>query len=152
MQACRKDTNSTTASMLERWFQFRHRTADTLWGKLAVAVGVGGGEGAAASNQIERYMSYNFIETVAKVDAQGAASCFRCGYGEECKVGIPYMLYGEGVKITSDMIPDIAKQPATLQAAKDAGKLLAQRLKNHDRKAVAGVMQRKMMEHFTRSV
>jgi multimeric flavodoxin WrbA len=144
--------NATTASMLERWFQFRHRTADTLWGRLAVAVGVGGGQGDSASEQIERYLSYNFIETVAKVNAQGAASCFRCGYGESCKVGVPYMLYGEGVQITDDMIPDVSKQPQVLQAARQAGKLLAERLKTHDRRKVAGMMQQKMMEHFKQSV
>jgi hypothetical protein len=42
---------------------------------------------------------YNFVETVAKVTGQGAAACFSCGYGETCKVGIPTLLYGEGVKI-----------------------------------------------------
>ena len=28
-------------AFLERWFQFRHREGNTLWGKLGVAVGVG---------------------------------------------------------------------------------------------------------------
>ncbi len=144
--------NATTVSMLERWFQFRHRTADTLWGKLAVAVGVGGTEGAAAADQIERYMSYNFIDTVAKVTTRGAASCFRCGYGETCKVGIPYMLYGENVKITEDEIPDLSRQPQTRQAAEQAGRLLAERLKSHNKKNTAEKMQKQMMEHFKQSV
>jgi len=144
--------NATTASMLERWFQFRHRTADTLWGKLAVAVGVGGTEGVAAADQIERYMAYNFIETVAKVTTRGAASCYRCGYGETCKVGVPYMLFGEGVKITEDEIPDLSRQPHTRQAAEQAGKLLAERLKTHNKQAVAEKMQKEMAEHFKQSV
>jgi multimeric flavodoxin WrbA len=143
--------NSTTASMLERWYQFRHRTADMLWGKLAVTVGVGGSLGNPPADDIEKYMSYNFIETVAKVTAQGAASCFDCGYGEKCKVGLPVMLYGENVKIKEEMVPDISKQPKTIKAAELAGKLLAQRLKKHNRKEVAEKMQKIMAEKFAQA-
>ncbi len=35
--------NALTHAFLERWYQFRHQEGDTLWGKLGVAVGVGGG-------------------------------------------------------------------------------------------------------------
>jgi len=34
--------NAITHAFLERWYQFRHREGSTLWGKLGVAVGVGG--------------------------------------------------------------------------------------------------------------
>ena len=144
--------NANTAALLERWFQFRHRTGDLLWGKLAVAVGVGGATGEVVADRIEQIMGYNFIETVAKVSGQGTASCFTCGYGESCKVGLPYMLYGEGVKITPEMIPDISKQPQVLAAATQAGQALAQCLANHDRKEVTQKMQKIMMEHFKSSV
>lgn len=144
--------NATMAALLERWFQFRHRTGDLLWGKLAVAVGVGGGDGSAVTDRIEQIMGYNFIETTAKVSGQGTASCFSCGYGESCKVGVPYMLYGEGVKITDDMIPDISKQPQLLKAAEQAGEELAKRLANHNRDEVTRKMQKIMMEHFKNSV
>lgn len=140
--------NGTTQSFLERWFQFRHRTGDALWGKLSVAVGVSGGGGEAVADQIETFMGYNFIETVAKVSTQGAASCFSCGYGAICHVGLPVMLYGPGVIITDDMIPDVKKQTEILQAAEDAGKQLGQRLQNHDRAAVTEKMKRLMMEKF----
>lgn len=139
--------NAATHAFLERWFQYRHREGDTLWGKLGVAVGVGGTSGQFPADDIDRFFSYNFIETVAKVTGQGAASCFSCGYGETCKVGVPYMLYGEGTKITEDMIPDVRKQPEVMQAAVEAGKLLGQRLtKNHDRMQVTREMQQKFME------
>lgn len=144
--------NAMTAALLERWFQFRHRAGDLLWGKLAVAVGVGGLNGSVVTDMIEQFMGYNFIETVAKVSGQGTASCFSCGYGETCKVGVPYMLYGEGVKITEDMIPNISKQPQVLKAAEQAGKELAKRLANHDRNDVTAKVQKMMMEHFKSSV
>lgn len=145
--------NATTHALLERWFQFRHQEGNTLWGKLAVAVGVGGTKGADPADEIEKFLLYNFVETVAKVTGQGAASCFSCGYGETCKVGIPTFIFGEGVKITDDMIPDVTKQPETMQAAVDAGKLLGQRLKEgHNPMQVAQNMQAKMMAMFESTV
>jgi len=139
--------NAITHAFLERWFQFRHQEGDTLWGKLGVAVGVGGTSGQFPADEIEKFFAYNFIETVAKVTGQGAASCFSCGYGETCKVGVPYMLFGEGVKITEEMIPNVTKQAEVMKAAVDAGKLLEQRLgEGHDRIQVTQKMQQKFME------
>lgn len=129
--------NATTHALLERWFQFRHQEGNLLWGKLAVAVGVGGTFGHFPADEMEKFFLYNFIETVAKVSGQGAASCYSCGYGETCKVGIPYFLHGKGYKITEDVIPDVTRQPEVMQAAEDAGKLLGKRLRNgHDRSQV----------------
>ena len=144
--------NATTAALLERWFQFRHRAGNLLWGKLAVAVGVGGGDGSVVTDRIEQIMGYNFIETVAKVNGQGTASCFSCGYGESCKVGVPYMIYGEGVKITEDMIPDISKQPQVIKTAEQAGKKLAKHLTSYNRDEVTMKMQKIMMENFKKTV
>ena len=139
--------NATTHAFLERWFQFRHQEGNLLWGKLGVAVGVGGMAGRHPADDIEKFFMYSFIETVAKVSGQGAASCYSCGYGETCKVGVPNMLYGEGVKITPEMIPDVTRDPILMQTAADAGKLLGYRLKHdHDRKAVTQKMRQRMME------
>jgi len=144
--------NALTHAFLERLYQFRHQTGDTLWGKLCVAVGVGGSSGQVCCDYIEQIMAYSFVETVAKVSGQGAASCYTCGYGESCKVGVPVMVYGEGVKITEDMIPDITKQPEVLAEAENAGRLLAQRLGDgHDRAQVTKRIQAAMMERFKRS-
>jgi len=144
--------NALTSAFLERLYQFRHQTGNTLWGKLVVAVGIGGSSGQACCDDIERFMDYRFIETVAKVSGQGAASCFSCGYGETCKVGVPVMMHGEGVKITEDMIPDVTKQPEVIAAAQQAGELLGQRLSNdHDRSKVTEKMQKLMMEKFKSS-
>lgn len=141
--------NATTHAFLERWFQFRHQTGNTLWGKLAVSVGVGGTAGQAPADDIERFFLYNFVETVAKVAGQGAASCFSCGHGETCQVGVPQMLHGEGVKITEDIIPDVTKQPEVMAAAVEAGKLLGQKLNDgHDRAQVTSRMQARMMAMF----
>jgi multimeric flavodoxin WrbA len=141
--------NATTQALLERWFQFRHQAGDVLWGKLAVVVGVGGTSGTAPADTLEKYLAYNFIETIAKVTGQGTASCFFCGYGETCPVGIPRMLYGDEVKITPEMIPEVGKQPEVMQAAAAAGKLLGDRLRQGvDRQAVILKMMEIMMEKF----
>ena len=145
--------NALTHAFLERWFQFRHQTGRTLWGKLAVAVGVGGTEGTAPAEQLEKFFMYNFIETIAKVSGQGAASCYSCGFGETCQVGIPNMIHGPGVKITDNIIPDVKKQADVMAAAADAGKLLGKRLADgHDRTAVAQAVQEKMMAMFGQTV
>ncbi|MBW1981158.1 MAG: hypothetical protein JRJ12_08035 [Deltaproteobacteria bacterium] len=94
------------------------------------------------ADETEKFFLYNFIKIVAKVSGQGAASCFSCGYGESCKVGVPYFLYSEGVKITEDIIPDLAKQPQVIRAAQEAGKLLGEHLRHgHDRGQVTEKMQ-----------
>ena len=144
--------NATTHAFMERWYQFRHRTGDALWGKLAVAVGIGGVDGQPVVDQLSKFFMYSFIEPVAQVVGQGAAACFTCGYGETCQVGVPVFLYGPDVKITPEIIPDVEKQPDAMQAAVDAGKLLGDRLRNgHDRQAVTQRVQQTMMEHFKSS-
>ena len=145
--------NAITHAFIERWFQFRHQEGDMLWGKLGVAVGVGGMDGKFPADDIERFFMYNFIETVSKVSGQGAASCYSCGYGETCGVGVPQMLYGKGVTITPETIPDVSRQPEVMAKAVDAGILLGKRLiAGHDRKIVTENMQRKMMEMLKSSV
>ncbi|MCG8620327.1 MAG: flavodoxin family protein [Desulfobacterales bacterium] len=145
--------NALTHAFLERWFQFRHQTGRTLWGKLAVSVGVGGTDGTAPAEQLEKFFMYNFIENVATVKGQGAASCYSCGFGETCQVGIPHMVHGPGVKITDNMIPDVEKQDDVMAAAAEAGKLLGKRLTDgHDRTAVAQAVQEKMMAMFGETV
>jgi hypothetical protein len=50
------------------------------------------------------------------------------------------------------MIPDVAKQPEVIAAAKQAGELLGERLSNdYDRWQVAEKMQKMMMEKFKSS-
>ncbi len=145
--------NASCHAFLERWFQFRHQAGNTLWGKLAVAVGVGGTAGKHPADEIEKFLLYNFVETVAKVTAQGAASCYSCGYGETCAVGIPNLVYGPGVKITNEMIADIGKQPDVLKSAVDAGQLLGERLRTgHDRARVTKVMQVKLMAALSSAI
>ncbi len=145
--------NALTHAFIERWFQFRHQEGDLLWGKLAVAVGVGGMSGTAPADELEKFFRYSFIETVAKVGGQGAASCYTCGYGETCKVGVVHMVHGEGAKITPENTPDVTKQPGVIAAAVDAGKQLGDRLRNnHDRAAVTQKMQEQLMSMMKASV
>jgi multimeric flavodoxin WrbA len=144
---CYSMLNAVTHAFLERWFQFRHQEGNLLWGKLGVAVGVGGMNGDLPAGDIERFFMYSFIETVASVTGQGAASCYSCGYGETCGVGVPTMLYGENIKITPDMVPAVTKQPDVMSAAAEAGRLLSRRLSaGHERSQVTLNMQAKMMQ------
>ncbi len=145
--------NARSHAFLERFFQFRHQTGNLLWGKLAVAVGVGGTSGDFPAAELEKMFLYNFIETVAKVSGMGAASCYSCGHGETCQVGIPVMIHGENVKITPDMIPDVKKHDDVMASAVSAGKLLGERLRSgHDKAAVTAAMQEKMMVMFEGSI
>jgi hypothetical protein len=56
------------------------------------------------------------------------------------------------VKITPEMIPDVAKQPEVMQAAEAAGRLVGDRLRaGVDRQAVTQKMMQAMMEKFKSS-
>jgi multimeric flavodoxin WrbA len=141
--------NGLAHCFLERWYQFRHQSGQAVTGKLAVAVGVGGATGAPIVSQIETFMAYNLIDTVAKVSGQGAACCFICGYGETCEVGAVRMMMGPDARITEDIIPSLDKQPAVLSAARDAGKILGERLRSgNDRGATAQKIAAYLGERF----
>jgi multimeric flavodoxin WrbA len=145
--------NALTHAFLERWYQFRHQEGKAMWGKLAVAVGVGGIQGNAPADEIEKMCMVNLIETVAKVQGQGAASCYACGFGETCQVGIPAALHGPGVKFEDITIPDVGKQADVMAAAAEAGKLLGHRLGDgHDRTKVASAVQGKLMDMFRQTM
>ncbi|BBO69039.1 hypothetical protein DSCA_29690 [Desulfosarcina alkanivorans] len=56
------------------------------------------------------------------------------------------MIHDAGVEISADIIPEVNRHPAVTAAAVEAGSRLGRRLKaGHDRMAVAGNMQEKMM-------
>jgi len=120
--------NGLTHCFMERWYQFRHREAKIVAGKLGVAVGVGGRDPKPVVEVIRTFFQYNQIECIGDVVAQGAASCFICGYGETCKVGAVHKLFGPGITITEEIIPSLAKQPAARAAARELGKKLSDRL------------------------
>ncbi len=120
--------NGLTHCFLERWYQFRHREGKCVAGKLGVAVGVGGGMSDIPAENIKISFEYNQIECIGTVSAQGPACCFTCGYGEECRVGAIHMFFGPGTKITPGMIPDLSKQPESIEKAELLGKELSDRL------------------------
>lgn len=118
--------NALSHCFLERLCQFRHRDCDSLSGKYAVIVSTGGIEPGVPAAMIEKMLPYYQINHVGTVVAQGAASCFTCGYGETCSTGAVRMLCGEGVKITDDIIPDLSKQPYAIDVARGLGKKLGE--------------------------
>ncbi len=75
---------------------------------------------------IRTFFNYNQIECVGEVTARGPACCFTCG---SCKVGAIHMFFGPGTKISEEITPSLAKQPEAIAAARDAGRLLAERVK-----------------------
>ncbi|MEN8258675.1 MAG: flavodoxin family protein [Thermodesulfobacteriota bacterium] len=116
--------NALSHCFLERLCQFRHRDCLSLAGKHAVVVSTGGLEPEVPAAMIEKMLPYYQINHVGTVTAQGAASCFTCGYGETCNTGAVRMLCGKGVEITDDIIPDLSKQPDKIGVARDLGKKL----------------------------
>ncbi len=120
--------NGLTHCFMERWYQFRHQEGKAVAGKLGVAVGVGGSSGERVVENIRSFFQYNQIDCIGAVSAQGAASCFKCGYGETCKVGAIQMFFGPGTKITPEIIPDLSKQPDKIELARDLGRKLSERL------------------------
>jgi multimeric flavodoxin WrbA len=121
--------NAQAHCFLERWYQFRHREGKAVAGKVGVAVGVGGGDAGPPLENIRTFFQYNQIECIASVGARGPASCFTCGYGEECRVGAIHMFFGPGTKITPEIIPDLSKQPEAIDSARAAGRALGERLR-----------------------
>jgi len=121
--------NGLSHCFLERFYQFRHQEGKAVAGKLGIAVGIGGSSGDLVVENIKTFFQYNQIECVGAVSAQGAASCFTCGYGETCKAGAIHRFFGPGTKITPEIIPDLSKQPGKLEEARAAGRTLGERLK-----------------------
>ncbi len=140
-----------TRAFLERWFQFRHRGNDTTWGKLAVAIGVGSMSGEPVLDEIEKMLMYNFVKIVAKISLEGNPSCFYCGYGNNCEVGVPKLA---GISCPPpDKIPSILDDPANREAAENAGRLLAKSLREgYDRRLTSLEMQERLSERFQESV
>ena len=121
--------NGLAHCFLERLYQFRHNEGKAIAGKLGIAVGVGGSNGDPVVNNIKTFMQYNQIECIGGLSAQGAASCFTCGFGESCKVGAVHMFFGEGTQITPEIIPALSKQPEIIAQAGELGRKLTERLK-----------------------
>jgi multimeric flavodoxin WrbA len=114
--------NSLTHCFLERFCQFRHRSGSALAGKFAAIVSIGGIAPEIPANVIEAMLPYYQIKHVGTVTAQGAASCFTCGHGENCSAGAVSILLGPGQKITKENIPDLSRQPEKIHEAHMLGK------------------------------
>ncbi len=114
--------NAQTHAFFERFYQFRHREAMLLSGKVVVTVGTGGGMPDAPVKDMGRFLEMNGMKPAGSVTAQGVAGCFTCGYGENCKVGAIHAFFGPGTKITEEIIPDLSKQPRAMEQAGTMGR------------------------------
>ena len=117
-------------AFLERWYQFRNREANIMWGKLAVTVGLGGAMAKPPAEVMNSFCTYNLMKVVDTVHATGAWGCCYCSYGETCKAGGHYAIHGPGVPITGDSIPDVMKGQCALEAGAKAGKALGDVLRS----------------------
>lgn len=124
--------NAVMLCFMERWYQFRHREADILWGKLAVTVSLGGFNPAPPAEMLNTMCLYNAIKVVDTVEGIGAFGCCYCSYGETCKVGGHYNKYGPDAPITPETIPDVTKDEKVMLAAEQAGKKLGEQLRSAD--------------------
>ena len=122
--------NALMHSFMERWYQFRHREADILWGKLAVTVSLGGFNPAPPAKLLNTMALTNLIKVVDTVEGTGAFGCHYCGYGETCKAGGYYNKYGPDTPITLETTPDVTKDEAVMLAAEQAGKKLGEQLRS----------------------
>lgn len=131
--------NAVMHSFLERWYQFRHRESDILWGKLAVTVSLGGFTSSPPTEQLNRFCLVNLIKVIDDVQGIGAFGCCYCGYGEDCKVGGHYAKNGPNSPINVDTIPDVTKDEKVMFAAEQAGKKLGEQLRsvNYSREKTA---------------
>ncbi len=117
--------NGITHCFLERLCQFRHRSCMSLANKTVAVVSTGGLEPAIPAGNIERILGYYGMRHAGTVIAQGPASCFTCGHGESCETGAVHMLFGPGVAITEEMIPDQSRDFNKLEEARQLGRSLA---------------------------
>lgn len=123
--------NGLAHCFMERWYQFRHQGGKAVAGKVGAIAAVGGGDADPVAAGLRRFYQYNQIDCVGEVMAQGPASCFTCGFGETCEVGAIHLAFGPGTKITDEIIPSLAKQPEVLEAARDLGNALSDRLHSY---------------------
>ena len=138
--------NANMHSFLERWYQFRHKEKDGLWGKPAVTVAVGGRQTEQVAKILEQFCIYNFIQVVDRAEGLGAPGCFYCGYGETCKVGAIHAIHGDGFKITKENTPCVSKDAGCMEKACQAGKNLGKILKDgHDRNKATQEVREAMM-------
>ncbi len=143
--------NSLTHAFLERWFQFRHQEGKFVWGKVAVAVGVGSMGGEAVIHDLDKFMLYNFVKTIDSLSVDGNPSCYYCGYGKTCEMGVPKMT---GIECPSPSeIPDILSNQKLRNSLIATGRTLGNFLRNgYDRRLVSLEMQEALFDRLRESV
>ena len=115
--------NGLTHNFLERFFQFHHQGNSPLAGKPAVAVGVGGGDGAPPAAVINTMFRNFGLHSLGTVTAQGAFACYSCGLGHKCDISLVCGLDDNG-EVDMSCRPDLSKQPLVRAEARKLGSAL----------------------------
>ncbi|WP_052286171.1 hypothetical protein [Methanococcoides burtonii] len=74
--------------------------------------------------------AYITIKVIDSIEGICAFGCCYCGYGEDCKVGGHYAVYGPNSPINVDTIPDVTKDEKVMFTAEQAGKKLGDQLRS----------------------
>jgi multimeric flavodoxin WrbA len=119
--------NGLAHSFLERFFQFHHQGNSPLRGKPAIAVGVGGGDGAAPAQVIDTMFRTFGLRPLGTVTARGAFACYSCGIGNTCGISLVDGLDDNG-DIDMARKPCLNGQPQALAEARTLGGLMREAL------------------------
>ncbi|HWR44831.1 flavodoxin family protein [Sporomusa sp.] len=111
--------NALTHLFLERWFALRHLGVKLKLKKIVLALASANGVVEPAVNGLRTFFEvYHGLPEVEIVIAQGTMPCMVCGVGETCQISGFIRHYGEGAKITSDVLPALSKQMEVISQAR----------------------------------
>ena len=123
------NVDAFTKAFLERLWSMRH-VKNLNEGKLGVIVvtGLTLPRSKQVSDSIAKEMRMENMEVVDTISIKGNLPCLTCGHGSECKMsGIP-LLFGKGVKASTDLCVRFEDQKKVQRQISRVGELLNERL------------------------
>ncbi|KZL91897.1 flavodoxin family protein [Clostridium magnum] len=111
--------NALTHSFLERWFSLRHKGIKLNLKKVILIIVSGGEhENTAITNLKTFFEIYHGVTDIEVIVSRGSIPCLVCGEGESCPISFAIEMYGEGLKITPDIMPSLEKQNDVIEKSK----------------------------------
>ncbi len=113
--------NALTHLFLERWFALRHVGLKLKLKKVVVLLASASGMTDHAAAGLKKFFEvYYMIPETEFIIAQGTMPCMVCGEGETCPTSGFVVFFGGATKITPDLLPSLAKQPAIVSRLREA--------------------------------